>query len=234
MPRLNRIGGPAVCRLGSSLLCATRVRSRFTADAGDTDITVTRREKRASSLFFLNEFLIAGSGNIFCPQRRGGARQRERAPPSAHPPEGRHRKHQINSACLEEQLPANEIKISLALDVSPKHISLLSAKYSPLALSYLPASPCSSLTTLLPSRALQLQPSHLCGPPIPPLPSFWEVSVLIRGVITCKGASWGCEASDTLQGEAAGAVVGTSHRGCWQHPAVPAWAGEPWSGAAGP
>lgn len=164
MPQLNRIGGPAVCRLGSSLLCTTWVRSRFTAVTGDTDITVTRREKQAASLFFLNEFLIAGSGNVFCPQRRGGAGQRENAPPSAHPPEGRHRKHQINSACLEEQLPANEIKMSLALDISPKHISLLSAKYSPLALSYLPASPCPSLSALLPSRVRQPQPSHLCGP----------------------------------------------------------------------
>jgi len=102
----------------------------------------------ASSLFFLNELLIAGSGNIFHTQHRGDTPQRERAPPSAHPPKGIHRKHQINSACLEEQLPANKIKISLALDISPKHISSLSAKYSPLALSYLLASPCSSPSAL--------------------------------------------------------------------------------------
>lgn len=176
MPLLNRIGGPGVCRLGSSLLCTTRVRSHFTAVTGDTDITAAPRENRASSLFFLNEFLIAGSGNIFRPQRRGGARQRERAPPSARPPEGRHQKHQINSARLEEQLPANEIKISLALDFSPKHISFLSAKYSPLALSYLSASPRSSPSASLPQGARRPQPSHLHVPPsclCPPFARSW-------------------------------------------------------------
>lgn len=74
---------------------------------GDTDITVGPMENQASSLFFLNEFLIAGSGNIFQPQCWGGVQERERVPPPAHPPEGRHRKHQINSAHLKEQLPAN-------------------------------------------------------------------------------------------------------------------------------
>lgn len=176
MPLLNRIGGPGVCRLGSSLLCTTRVRSHFTVVTGGTDITVAPRENQALSLFSLNEFLIAGSGNIFCPQRRGGARQRERAPPSARPTEGRHRKHQINSARLKEQLPANEIKISLALDVSPKHISFLSAKYSPLALSYLPASPHSSPGASLLPGAQQPQPSHLRVPPsclCPPFGRSW-------------------------------------------------------------
>lgn len=186
MPLLNRIGGPGVCRLGSSLLCTTWVRSHFTAVTGDTDITVAPRENWASSLFFLNEFLIVRSGNIFPPQSQGGARHRDRAPPSTHPPEGRHQKHQINPARLEEQLPANEIKISLALGISPKCISFLSAKYSPLALSYLQASPCSSPRAWLPLGARQPQPSHLHVPLSCLCPPSGGVSVLIRSVITLQ------------------------------------------------
>lgn len=96
----------------------------------------------------------------------------------------RHQKHQINSVVPKEQLPANEIKISLTLEVSPMYISFLSAKYSALALSYLPASTRSSRSALLLLGAQW--PSHLCSPhPSSALwQPFWEVSALIRSIIT--------------------------------------------------
>lgn len=116
--------------------------------------------------------------------------------------------HWTISACLEKQLPANEIKISQALDISLKHIYFLTAKYSPLALSYLLASPLSSLSaSLLLGAQLpwlsQSVSSH-------PLPSFWQVLALIRSVNTLwrsskglrgsgHGAGWSCQGPGECQ-----------------------------------
>lgn len=61
----------------------------------------------------------------------------------------------LDFAGLKEWYPTNEIKLSLALEVSPKYISFLSAKHSPLALSY--------LTTSLHSCSLPYYSRRPCG-----------------------------------------------------------------------
>lgn len=113
------------------------------------------------------------------------------------------KKPQTISASLEKQLPANEIKISLALDISLKHIYFLTAKYSPLALSYLLVLLFQPQWIVTPGSTSALTETLLYHP-IPPLPSFWQVLALIRSVNTLwrsskglraiwHGAGWSCQ-----------------------------------------